>query len=128
MPGEPPPLSMIALRLRGVLPGKRSRRNLMSVIRRFGGEAGNVASGKATSIGPAQSPVFRKSLRYMVWIWCDRSLWVEPLHEPRYRRLTGSGRDGVASLFLNDQLELIFRPRITVDAEGSRTLHRYLSL
>src|SRR5262245_13029919 len=35
----------------------------------------------------------------------------EPLSEPRYRCLTGSGRDGVASLLLNEQLEFILRPR-----------------
>src|SRR5262245_43753700 len=114
MPGEPPPLSMIELRLRGVLPGKRSLKNLTSVIRSFGGEAGNVAKGKAKSIGPAQSPVLRKSRRYMAWIWCDRLLWFEPLHEPRYRRLTGGWRDGVTSLLLNEQLELILRPGIGV--------------
>src|SRR6266511_726523 len=49
-----------------------------------------------------------------------RSLWFEPLHEPRYRRLTSGWRDGVASLLLNEQLELILRPGIGVGLARAR--------
>src|SRR5215831_4079315 len=49
-----------------------------------------------------------------------RSLWFEPLHEPRYRRLTGGWRDGVASLLLDEQLELILSPGIGVGLARAR--------
>src|SRR5262245_24851871 len=48
------------------------------------------------------------------------SLWFEPLHEPRYRRLTSGWRDGVASLLLNEQLELILRPGVGVGLARAR--------
>src|SRR5262249_29239518 len=60
-------------------------------------------------------------------VLCDSSLWVEPLHEPRDRCLTSSGRDGVASLLLNEQLELILRPRIGVGLTRARGAFNHAS-